>query len=195
VDDLLALLSAREGHFRLESGHHGGLWLDLDPLFVQPGRIRPFVAELAQRLARHGIEAVCGPLAGGAFLAQAIAHELDIEFYYAERFVPAMRDTLYPMEYRIPRGVADLVRGKAVAIVDDAISAGSAVRGTLAALESYGARPVAIGALLVLGSSAARFCSDRGIALEHVAQLPYELWLPPECPLCASGLLLEDIVP
>ena len=28
----LGLVSGRRGHFRLESGHHGGLWLNLDPL-------------------------------------------------------------------------------------------------------------------------------------------------------------------
>jgi orotate phosphoribosyltransferase len=191
--ELLNLLSARKGHFRLESGYHGGLWLDLDPLFVMPGRIQPFVEELAERLKRHNIEAVCGPMIGGAFLAQAIASLLDIEFYYAQRFVPAMRDTLYPVEYRIPAGVGGMVRGKAVAVVDDAISAGSAVRGTLTALEANGARPVVMGALLVLGGQAEQFCQERGLVLEYVAQVPYEVWLPGECPMCAAGLGLEDM--
>ncbi len=193
--ELLNLLSARKGHFRLESGYHGGLWLDLDPLFVVPARIQPFVDALAERLQRHGIQAVCGPMVGGAFLAQAIASLLDVEFYYAERFVPAVRDTnaLYPIEYRIPDGVCGMVRGKAVAVVDDAISAGSAVRGTLAALEANGAKAVAMGALLVLGTQAEHFCREQGLALEYVTQLPYEVWLPTECPLCASGVMLEDM--
>ena len=39
-EELLSLIAARQGHFRLESGHHGSLWLDLDPLFVRPGRLR-----------------------------------------------------------------------------------------------------------------------------------------------------------
>ena len=191
---VLGLLSARKGHFRLESGYHGGLWLDLDPLFVMPGRIQPFVEGLAERLKRHNIEAVCGPLVGGAFLAQAIAALLGVEFYYAERSVPAAREAgaLYPVEYRIPGGVGGMVRGKVVAVVDDAISAGSAVRGTLASLEENGAKPVAMGALLVLGSQAEHFCQERGLALECIAQLPYEVWLPTECPLCASGVTFED---
>jgi orotate phosphoribosyltransferase len=159
-----------------------------------PGRIQPFVEALAERLERHNIEAVCGPLVGGAFLAQAIATLLDVEFYYAERFAPGVRNAgaLYPVEYRTPGGVGGLVRGKAVAVVDDAISAGSAVRGTLASLEANGARPVAMGALLVLGSQAEHFCRERGLALEYIAQFPYEVWLPTECPLCASGVTLED---
>ena len=32
--ELLTLLAARKGHFRLESGHHRNLWLDLEPLFL-----------------------------------------------------------------------------------------------------------------------------------------------------------------
>ena len=191
--ELLGLLSARNGHFRLESGYHGKLWFDLDPLFVMPGRIQPFVVAIAERLKKHGVEAVCGPLVGGAFLAQAIASLLDVEFYHAERFVPAVRDSLYPVEYRIPTGVGRLMRGKTVAVVDDAISAGSAVRGTLTSLMANGAKPVAIGALLVLGTQAERYCREHRLALEYAAQLPYEVWLPAECPLCASGVTLEDM--
>jgi orotate phosphoribosyltransferase len=35
----LDLVAARHGHFRLESGHHGRLWLDLDSLFAESGRL------------------------------------------------------------------------------------------------------------------------------------------------------------
>jgi orotate phosphoribosyltransferase len=191
--ELLNLLSARNGHFRLESGYHGKLWFDLDPLFVVPGRIQPFVAELAERLKKHGVEAICGPLIGGAFLAQAVASLLDVEFYYAERLVLAARDSLYPVEYSIPDGVGRLMRGKSVAVVDDAISAGSAVLGTLASLKAKGAKPVGMGALLVLGAQAERHCREHDLALEYVAQLPYEVWLPAECPMCASEVTLEDM--
>ena len=33
---VLELVSGRRGHFLLESGLHGGLWLDLDGLFPPP---------------------------------------------------------------------------------------------------------------------------------------------------------------
>jgi orotate phosphoribosyltransferase len=87
-----------------------------------------------------------------------------------------------------------MVRGKAIAVVDDAISAGSAVRGTLADLESRGGKPVAVGALLILGPGAERLCRERGLALEGIAQIPYEVWLPAECPLCASGATLRSVM-
>jgi orotate phosphoribosyltransferase len=190
---LLEMLNVRRGHYRLESGYHGALWLDLDPLFTRPDRIRPHVDALAVRLRAHEIDAVCGPLVGGAFLAQALAATLASEFYYAERFAPPSHDgTLYPVEYRIPHGVAAELRGKRVAVVDDAISAGSAVRGTVLSLRAVGALPVAVGALLVLGDEAARWCGEQRFPLEFVLQQPYELWLPGVCPMCAAGEPLEE---
>jgi orotate phosphoribosyltransferase len=169
-DALLNLISAREGHFRLESGHHGGLWLDLDPLFVSPVRLQPFVSELAERLSRHDISAVCGPLVGGAFLAQSLAAVLDLEFYYTERFLSPDPGALYPVGYRLPAALCDSVRGKSVAIVDDVISAGAAVRGTFTAAQSCGATIACMGALLVLGTSASTFCVEHDIPLEQLAR-------------------------
>jgi orotate phosphoribosyltransferase len=191
--ELMNLLAARSGHFRLESGHHGNLWLDLEPLFLRPGHLQRFVVELAHGLATYNVGAVCGPLVGGAFLAQSVAAVLDVEFYYTERFVPSERDALYPVKYRIPDGLREMVHGKNVAIVDDVINAGSAVRGTFAELRSCGANPVVIGALLVLGASASGFFGDQNIPVEYVAYLPNELWTPAECPLCASQMPLEDL--
>ena len=82
------------------------------------------------------------------------------------------------------------MRDQRVAVVNDVINAGSAVRGALIDLDACGARPVAIGALLVLGTSAARLAADRGVALETLASLPNTLWTPAECPLCGRGVPL-----
>jgi orotate phosphoribosyltransferase len=75
--DLLMMLSARKGHFKLESGHHNNFWLDLDLLFLRPRAVHRFAVELANRLAKHKPDAVCGPLVGGALIAEMIATELD----------------------------------------------------------------------------------------------------------------------
>jgi orotate phosphoribosyltransferase len=186
VDDtLLSMAGARRGHFRLESGHHGDLWLDLDSLFRRPARLRPAVETLARSIAGHEVELVCGPLSGGAFLAQMIAAELDVEFCHTERTEAPRDGELYSARYRLPEGVP--VGGRRVAVVDDAINAGSAVRSTLAALRDGGAVPVAIGALLVLGTSAPALAAAQGLALETVARIDNDLWTPEDCPLCAAG--------
>jgi orotate phosphoribosyltransferase len=189
----LELVAGRRGHFRLESGHHGGLWLDLDPLFADPRRIEPFVARLADALRPYGVDAVCGPLLGGAFLAQLVAHLLGAGFCFTERVAASPAGALYQARYRLPPAFAARLHGKRLALVDDVMSAGSALRGTYAELQAHGAAPVVAGALLVLGSAGASFFAERCVAVEALARDDYELWPPAACPLCAAGLPLEDV--
>jgi orotate phosphoribosyltransferase len=192
MDDLVDALCARRGHFRLESGHHGELWLELDALFARPARVAPFVDRLARQLAPHGAEVVCGPLVGGAFVAQAIAAQSGLECVWTERVTGPSGDALYSVSYRVPDPLRGRLRGRTVAILDDVINAGSAMRATLADLRECGARPVAIGALLVLGSRAADLAAAESLPLESVASLPNTLWAPTDCPLCAAGVPLDD---
>ena len=192
-DDVLSLLAARKGHFLLESGHHGDLWLDLELLCLRPRLVQPAAVELAERLSVHGVDAVCGPLVEGAFVGLLVAAELDVDFSYSERFAQPAEDGLFPAGYRIPDALHSSVRNKRVAIVSDVVNAGSAVRGTFAALVACGATPVAVGALVVLGMAASEFASSRNLVLESIAALPNSLWTPSECPLCVSGAMLENV--
>ena len=189
----LRLIEGRRGHFQLESGHHGGLWLDLDALFASPARIAPFVSDLADRLRRHDVSAVCGPLLGGAFVAQRLAVVLDVEFWFTERAPRNDRSSLYGARYVLPPAFTTRVGGRRVAIVDDVMSAGSALRGTFIELRTHRARPVVAGALLVLGDAGAEFFAKQQVPVEWVARDEYELWSPDACPLCASGVPLEDV--
>jgi orotate phosphoribosyltransferase len=190
--DILDLVQRRRGHFRLESGHHGGVWFDLDPLFASPRRIAPFVAALAAALRPHDASVICGPLLGGAFLAQLVARELQLDFCFTQRVLPRDAGGLYRARYVLPPSLVPHVRGRRVAMVDDVMSAGSALRGTGAELEAHGAVPAVAGALLVLGSTGADFFAGRGIPIEAATRESYELWTPAACPLCAAGAPLED---
>jgi orotate phosphoribosyltransferase len=96
------------------------------------------------------------------------------------------------VHYRLPPAFVSRVRGKRIAIVDDVMSAGSALRGTFAELEAHGARTVVAGALLVLGTTGETFFRGRSVAVEAVARDRYELWLPADCPLCAAGTALDN---
>jgi orotate phosphoribosyltransferase len=193
ADELMEALAARRGHFQLESGHHGELWLDLDALFAAPARLAPFVAELAERLSGCGADVVCGPLVGGAFVAQAVAERLGVEASWTERVATPADGGLYAARYRVPAALRERVRDRSVAVVDDVINAGSATRATIADLRACGARPVALGALLVLGDGAARLAGAEGLVLASVAALANAIWKPADCPLCAAGVALETL--
>ena len=189
--DLLSLVCGRSGHFRLESGHHGDLWFSLETLCLHSRAIRPFAAQFAARLEKHNVDVVCGPLVEGAFVALLVSLELGCDFVYSERFANPARQGLYPVEYRLPTVLQPAVQGKRVAIVNDVINAGSAVRGTFFDLQARGADIVAIGALLALGDAIGAFAAENQIALELLKRMPNNLWSPAECPLCAKGEPLE----
>lgn len=191
AEELKQLVHARRGHFLLESGYHSDLWLDLELLCFQPTRIEPFAAEISRRLERHGIDAVCGPLVDGAFVALLTARHLDVDFVYANPVSDPSSTGLFPMRYSIPDALRPRVADRRVAIVDDVISAGSAVRGTHADLALCGANVVAMATLLTIGDSAQTLASDWGIELITLSSQPNMIWRPDACPLCSAGTPLD----
>jgi orotate phosphoribosyltransferase len=168
------LVRARRGHFAFPSGFHGDLWLELDAMFAAPRDVVPLAAELAARLPPADV--VCGPMTGGALLAQLVALERGAELVWSE--LP---------RYEIPAPFAERLSGRQVAVVDDAINAGSAVDATIAALRAGGAEVVALGALMRLGGG---YSPDVPFAyLEDVAS---GLWPADRCPLCARGVPVDE---
>jgi orotate phosphoribosyltransferase len=192
-ENLLSFVQGRQGHFKLESGHHGDLWLQLETLCLKPREIQSFAAQLAAKLQQYKVEVICGPLVEGAYIALLVSLELGCNFVYAERFPNSSREGLFPVEYRLPIALHAAVKGRRVAIVNDVISAGSAVRGAFSDLQFIGAEVVAIGALLALGDSIAKFADKHHVSLELLQQMPHNLWTPAECPFCATGRPLETM--
>jgi orotate phosphoribosyltransferase len=190
---VLELLSARRGHFLLESGHHGDLWLDIENLCLRPPLVKSIATQLARSISNMSVDAVCGPLVEGAFVGMMVALELNVDFTYSERFARPSESGLFRAGYRIPSSLRPGLRGKRVAIVNDVINAGSAVRGTFEDLVACGATVAAISALLVLGTAASEYASSKSVALKNLAEMPNNLWIPAQCPLCASGVPLEDV--
>ncbi|MDB4889225.1 MAG: phosphoribosyltransferase [Gemmatimonadetes bacterium] len=186
------LVDGRRGHFLLESGLHSELWLDLDPLFADQARVAPFVSALASQLRAHEVDVVCGALVGGAFLAQLLAQALDVEFSYTSKLVvpSEARDLLFQARYELPAGFHSRVKDKRVAIVDDVMSAGSALRGTYAELRTHGAKVVVAGALLVLGEKGTDYFAAEGVPVVFSERDEFATWAPAECPLCATRIPL-----
>lgn len=186
TQDLLEAMNGRAGHFLLESGHHGDLWLDLDRLLVSAADVQRWAGGLADLLREHDVSAVCGPLVGGAIVAEFVAARLDVDCYYAQRFTSPTE-----VSYRIPAGRQEELAGRRVAVVDDVVNAGSAVGKTRDALTEIGSRPVVVGALLALGTRAVELTQDWGAEFTALATVPSNLWDADDCPLCRDGVPLE----
>jgi orotate phosphoribosyltransferase len=186
---VIDFVPSRRGHFRLESGFHTDVWLELDRLFAEPKRVAPMADALAASLRSYEFDAICGAMSGGAFLAQLLAHALDKEFWFTERHV-----TNGSASYVLPRAFAGRAGGRRVAIVDDVMSAGSAMRGTYDALLERGAHIVVVAALLILGREGADFFTRLQIPIEAPAREAFNLWQPSICRLCAEGVPVESTV-
>jgi len=190
--DVFASLPVHSGHFLMESGYHADQWIDLERLFVDPSKTEAMIAALADRLRPYKCSAICGPLTGGAFLAQRLAVLMGTSFYYAQRLPSERTASVFSVEYEIPISVRNRVRGARVAVVDDVISAGSSVRATLAALSRAAASTVVVGSLLTLGEIGAGHLAERGVPLETLERRDFNAWKPGDCPLCVSGVALEN---
>jgi orotate phosphoribosyltransferase len=99
-----------------------------------------------------------------------VAERLGLPFTYSTPTRDPNATGLFPVSYTIPKPLERELARLRVAVVNDVINAGSAVRGTLVDLRRIGARPVAIGSL---------------------ATFPSLIWEPAECPLCAKGVPLS----
>ena len=190
---LLSTVAARRGHFRMESGYHTDFWMDLETICRRPAAIRPLARERACKLVAYNVDAVCGPLNEGAFVALMVAHELGCDFTYAERFPDPGNDALFPVRYKVPAALRPFVAGRRVAIVNDVISAGSAVRGTLADLRDCAAQVPVVACLLAMGDAFDAFAEQQGAALEMLERQPYRVWTPGDCPLCQAAAPLETV--
>jgi len=187
--EVAQLARPRSGHFDLGTGYHGDVWLDLDALLLRPALLRPYVRWLAGRLSEHSADAVCGPLEGGAFLGYAVAELLGLAFLPGYRS-PAARPgevTGYRLS-RVPGGIG----GWRVAVVDDAVNAGTAVAACLEQIRDRGAVPVAAAALLSLGRASATVPARLRVPLYAAGTIPSRAWPAGECPLCQSGIPLTD---
>ena len=191
LENVMSALSTERGHFLLESGFHGAMWMNLETLFLRPEKIEPLAITLATRVRPIGPEIVCAPLVEGAFLGLMIARALDLPFTYSERYEQHSAGGLYPFGYRVPVALRTHLARKRVLIVNDVISAGSAVQGTIGDVRVAGGVCVGIASLLVLGEWTAQFATAENLTTEALAKAPYEVWSPGACPLCATGTPLE----
>ena len=102
--------------------------------------------------------------------------------------MPAGRDGLYQARYLLPTAFGETISGQRVAMVDDVMSAGSALRGSFTEIVRFGGRPDVAGALLVLGSRGLDFFAEKSLPVEAVARDEFALWLPPSARCAPRGL-------
>jgi Orotate phosphoribosyltransferase len=193
AENFFSLINGRRGHFLYESGYHSDVWFDLETLCQRPTLIRSFLLELCSDIAATKPEVICGALIEGAFVALLTAMELQCQFVYTLRVSEGVAGQMFGVAYELPATLQKVVLGKRVAVVNDVISAGSAVRGTLQSLSKAGAEIACVGSLVVLGDSFLEFAEQQSLSLRTLLKLPNNLWQPSLCPLCAASVPLQRL--
>jgi orotate phosphoribosyltransferase len=193
--DVLSLVHGRRGHFVYESGHHANLWFDLETLCLRPDALHPYITQLALQIARYQPQVICGPLVEGAYVALLVAQEMGCEFIYANRCAPSNADanSLFPIDYVIPDSLHAFACGRRVAIVNDMISVGSAVRGAYFHLKQLGSEIAVVAALTLCGDGFSAFAAENQLPVESLARVDSNVWAPDQCPLCAEHQPLQSL--
>jgi orotate phosphoribosyltransferase len=176
----------RHGHFAYESGDHGDTWLTLELLFVDAQWLQRAAGQLADRIRQMNADVICGPVVGGALVAQPVAAALGASFVYAERQV-----TSAGAEYHIPPSARATLGGRRVVIVDDVINAGSASAACAREVRAAKGELVGVASLMLRDGADAAVGERLGVPVECLHSVRWNIWPAGECPLCRSGHSLD----
>jgi orotate phosphoribosyltransferase len=183
MPDVEALLKSTgavlEGHFRLTSGRHSGLYIEKFRIMEHPEATTELCKMIADRFRDSGARLVVGPAVGGIILAYETARHLGLRLIFAEKNAEG---GLF-----FDRGF-EVAPGEPVLLVDDVLTTGGSVRQVLSLLEKARARVVGIGFLIDRTNGAVDF----GVPSFACHTMEVESFAPDECPLCAEGLPLVE---
>ena len=173
-------------HFVHISGLHLNMWLNKDAIFPHVRQVQRLTHLLARRVVDQRVELVCGPAIGGLVVSEWLAHELGAMCAFAEHD-PAPAPGELRGRFVLRRGYDQLVSGRRVLVVDDAVTTGHSIREVIEAVRAAGGKVVAGASLIFTGNFAPEALGlDAFFYLYHFPRPP--MWKASECPLCRDGV-------
>lgn len=180
VDALLRSTGAiLEGHFRLTSGRHSGVYVEKFRIMEDPAATTALCGMIADHFRNSGATLVVGPAMGGVILAYETARQLGLHAIFAEKNAGG--------SLMFDRGF-EVKPGQPVLVVDDVLTTGGSVRQVLSLLSASGAKVVGVGFLIDRTNGAVDF----GVPFYACHAMQVESFAPDACPLCAQGLPLVE---
>lgn len=162
-----------EGHFRLTSGLHSGLYVEKFRVLEHPRFTEVLCREIADRYREDGITLVVGPAIGGVIIAYEVARALGVRSIFCEREDGKL--TLRRGFYISP--------DDKVLVVEDIVTTGGSVKEVLAVVEASGAEIAGVG--LLVDRSGGKV--DLGYRTEALLTMQVTTYQPESCPLCEEG--------
>lgn len=166
-----------DGHFRLTSGRHSGVYIEKFRLLEHPESAELLCAEIARRYSRTPVDVVLGPAVGGVIIAYETARLLGVRCMFAERQEGALS---------LRRGFR-IAEGEAVLVVEDVVTTGGSLAEILELVRK--SRGTLVGAAALVDRSGGL---DFGTRVERLCSVDADSWEPEECPLCASGMPISE---
>jgi len=166
----------REGHFLLTSGLHSPLYWEKFRILQYPA----YTEKICRRIIRHfksrAVDVVAGPTTGGIILAFEVARQMGVRSIFAEK----------EGEKRVFRRDFEFNAGERVLIVDDILTTGSSIRGTIDAVIRLGGVVIGVGVLVDRSTDGVDF----NVPLFSCLRVPTVVYPAESCPLCAAGVPL-----
>jgi orotate phosphoribosyltransferase len=180
VDALLRSTGAvLEGHFRLTSGRHSGVYVEKFRIMEDPAATTALCSMIADHYRNAGATLVVGPAMGGVILAYETARQLGLPAIFAEK--DGKGGLMFDRGFEVKPG-------QPVLVVDDVLTTGGSVRQVLSLLDGAGAKVVGVGFLIDRTNGGVDF----SVPFFACHTMQVESFVPDACPLCAQGLPLVE---
>ena len=180
VDALLRSTGAiLEGHFKLASGRHSGVYIEKFRIMEDPPATAALCGMIAEHFRNAGATLVIGPAMGGVILAYETARQMNLHGIFAEK------DSDGGLIF--DRGFA-VAPGQPVLVVDDVLTTGGSVKKVLSLVEAAGAKVAGVGFLIDRTGGGVDF----GVPIYACHAMQIESYAADDCPLCTQGLDLVE---
>lgn len=166
----------RKGHFLLTSGLHSPVYWEKFRILQYPAYTEKICRRIVQHFESQTVDVVAGPTTGGIILAFEVARQLGVRSIFAEK----------EGEARVFRRDFEFNAGERVLIVDDIMTTGNSIRGTIDAVNGLGGVVIGIGVLVDRSTDKVDF----NVPLFSCLRVPTVVYPAEECPLCAAGVPL-----
>ena len=187
---LIAAQAIMQGHFVLKSGNHSSTYINKDAVYTDPETIailgmdlgQPFCDRVRKEHNLPVIDVVVGPAIGGVILAHCVGKHIAFDRKGTLRTIFADKNG---EGFIIKRGYDKFVKDKHVLVVEDILTTGSSVRGTVEAIRNVGGHVEGVSALCNRGSVTAEQLDVP--KLVSLVEMNIETWPGSLCPLCLTG--------
>ncbi len=165
-----------EGHFKLTSGLHSGVYMQCAKLLQYPDRADKLAKAAAGILSKDidigKVDTVISPAVGGILWGYMLAFRIEKKMIFTERT---------DGEMQLRRGF-DLREGEKIIIAEDVITTGGSVKEVIKICEDRGAEVAGVISIVDRNSGV-----DFGYSYYNMLKIDIEIFEPEKCPMCREG--------